>query len=73
MDTNLEHAQELLRESFPVIESVPSFLGVSCEEFEKEDLIRLILWNHKDMERLQENHNRSNQMYKMFADLRITA
>ena len=69
MNHFLESAKKRLQAE-PLPEREMLFMGVPIDEFEKEDLIRIIHWDQMQYNQLQDNADKGRQMWKMFAEAR---
>ncbi len=65
---NLAVAQEFLQTEFPDSTKM-YFMDIPVENFEKEDLIRLVALTKRDYSELLEDKMRSNRMHRMFHEL----
>ena len=63
MNDSLEHAKEVLREKFPNPVAI-QFMGISVNDFEKEDLVRIITWSQVDCERIRSDMFQSNRIHR---------
>lgn len=69
MASSLETAQAVLKDNFPE-PTISCFRGIPLEEFEKEDLIRIVSWSQRHCERMQESADQNRRMQRMFAEMR---
>jgi len=60
---------EYLRADFPEPKGL-CFIGVPVENLGQEDLIKLIYWFNRDVQRLQESADQNRRMHQMFAEAR---
>lgn len=65
----LENAKEVLRKK-PLSENKMIFMGVPIEEFEKEDLIKILCWSRREYDQLQKNADQNRRMHEMFSGLK---